>query len=239
MAEISCGHCGNTHGSVAEVRQCFQGELAGASVASVAPRSPDEPPPLDEPLDLDPLQRAEPARTASPQEPVRPGPVVARGPLELGRTLVVPDGVDEPSGWADAAHVEIDEITALDPGDLLDDLQELWSSRQPYVVRLNTNLTSPPATVVRREPWLLGPELELPRERLHHLVWSNALLAQADGSTTLPAAARAVELGASLSRKAKTATSASRTATWPSSTGVRSTCRWVPRWQHPSSTPSP
>lgn len=189
MAEISCGHCGSTHGSVAEVRQCFQ--RRGAASPPLSDGAP-----LVEPLDLEPPARAEPARPARRQEAVRPGPAVGRGPLALGRTLVVPEGVDVPDGWDDADRVEIDEMAALDPGSLLDELQQRWSSRQPYVVRLSTNLTSPPATVLHREPWLLGPELELPRERLHHFVWANALLAQPDGTTTSPAAARAVELGA-------------------------------------------
>ena len=180
MAEINCGHCGATHGSVAEVRSCSINDPA---------------PPVDDDFS-DPADRAAVPTAARPAAPVQPGPPAGRGAAALGRTLVVPQGLQLPHGWDGVDQVEIDEITALEPGSLLEELQKRWSRRDPYVVLLHTNLTNAPNTIVRREPWLLGPSLELPRERLHHLVWSNALLAAADGTTTLPAGAAALRLGA-------------------------------------------
>ncbi len=182
MAEISCGHCGATHGSVAEVRSCALGD------------SRENP-------GADPTR--EPTTSASPS-PVHtvpaaarfqaPGPVVARGPRGLGRNLVVPQGAEVPAGWEGVDDLLLDEITALEPGSLLDELQACWSSREPYIVRLGTNLSAP-STVIRLDPSLLSPDLQLPSERLHHLVWSNSLLAGTHG-TTFPAAAPALEAGA-------------------------------------------
>jgi DNA helicase-2/ATP-dependent DNA helicase PcrA len=183
MAEITCGHCGATHGSVAEVRACATTTPAQPFVHPAEPdRAPVPRPPS-------------PGPSASPPR-FRPGPPARRGPVALGRSLVVPEGVEVPAGWEDVDRFDIDEITALEPGSLLDELQRRWSHREPYVVVLGTSLTEAPATVLRREPWLLDPGLELPRERLHHLVWANSLLAAPDGATTFPAAARAIDLGA-------------------------------------------
>jgi len=160
---------------VAEVRACALGEEAA-------------PPPA---------QGERPHPTAPPVAPrlQAPGPPADRGPSELGRTLVVPQGADLPAGWDGVDELLLDEITALEPGSILDELQARWSRREPYVVRLDTNLSSPPATVIRRDPALLSPDLQLPRERLYHLVWSNALLTGPNG-TTLPIAAAAVSAGA-------------------------------------------
>jgi len=95
-----------------------------------------------------------------------------------------------PAPWCDVEVIELDELTVFDPGPVLDQLQQRWSCRIPYVVRLLVPFSSPPSTVIRRDPWLLTPDLDLPRERLHHLVWSNAALATPNGSCTMPAAAR-------------------------------------------------
>lgn len=192
MPEISCGHCGKTHGSVAEVRACALDHPSDDAPAPIDP-STESAPPEEAPIRASP---AGPSLRPAPRT-LQPGPTVARGSRSLGRTLVVPHGVARPSGWDDADEVEIDEITALEPGDLLDDLQDRWNRRQPYVVRLATNLTDPPGTVIRREAWLLGPELELPRERLHHLIWANGLLAHADGHLSFPAAAAVLDRGGS------------------------------------------
>ncbi len=99
------------------------------------------------------------------------------------------DDTPIPEPWSDVEVIDLDELTMLEPGSVVDQLQERWSSRIPYVVRLRAPFSSPPSTVVRRDPWLLTPDLDLPRDRLHHLVWSNAALAALDGTCTMPAAA--------------------------------------------------
>ena len=105
MPEISCGHCGGTHGSVAEVRACALGEEAAPAIA----------------------QDEQPHQAPPPVAPrvQAPGPPAGRGPSELGRTLVVPQGADLPAGWDGVDELLLDEITALEPGSVLDELQVL------------------------------------------------------------------------------------------------------------------
>lgn len=186
MPEIACGHCGATHGSVAEVRDC-----------SALDTSPD---PLgeflDEPIVLAPGSiQTDPAQRA-------PGPPTTAGPEEIGRTLVVSGPQEPPPPWDSTPRFTIDEDVLTAPAHLADQLGALWAGRERYVVHIGADFTAPPGTVLDQEAWRLGPDVDLPMERLLHAVWANAAWLQTDGSLTLPIAAAAIELGATAENSA-------------------------------------
>lgn len=198
MPEIACGHCGATHASVQEVRSCSrQPANRGAEPGDAGPSSA----PVSVPPD--------------PSVPVHRGdrgPAARRGPAELGRTLAVPDDLDIPAGWDDAPVFDLTGTVSDDSGhpedqehlaELVDRLQRRWRAREPYVVRFPAHLSRWPRSIIRREFWQIPPELDLVEEQLHHLIWSNALLAHPDGSLSFPAAAAALQLGAVAAGDAK------------------------------------
>ena len=95
-------------------------------------------------------------------------------PAALGRGVVVRAGAAAPADWADAPRVEIDDGVLAGPAPVVERLHALWSARSPVVVSLAVD----PARF--REPEViegpvhaLGPDLDLPLDRLHHLVWAN------------------------------------------------------------------
>jgi len=180
MPEIACGHCGATHGSVAEVRDC-----------SALDTSPD---PVGEYFD-DPVAIPPKSIQADPAQPVS-GPPTTAGPEVIGRTLVVSGAQEPPPPWDAAPRFTIDEDVLTAPVEVANQLGALWAGRERYVVHISDDFTTPPATVLDQEAWRLGPDVDLPIERLLHAVWSNAAWLQADGSLTLPIATAAIELGA-------------------------------------------
>ncbi len=101
------------------------------------------------------------------------------GPDALGRALVVLPGQPVPAPWQGADRRRVDETTVASPGEAGDAvawLQSRWSARQRYVVELAVPLAATKEPVVDRRPaWELGPRFELGRDRLHHVIWSNAV----------------------------------------------------------------
>ena len=89
---------------------------------------------------------------------------------EFGRGLVILPGQPTPPGWEDLPKVAVrgpnPETLAL--------LSEHWLRRRPLVVELHVpiaELREP--EICQREPYLLEPDFEFARERLHFLVWAN------------------------------------------------------------------
>ena len=95
-------------------------------------------------------------------------------PAALGRGVVVRAGAPAPAAWADAPRVEIDESVLSAPAAAVERLHALWSERSPVVVSLAVDPTRFRLPEAMRDPvHSLGPDLDLPLDRLHHLVWAN------------------------------------------------------------------
>jgi len=185
--QIACGHCGGTHGSVAEVRACALGDHGGD--ASPAPVAPSEP---SAPL----LQAAaHPPRTAAE----------LAGPDALGRSLLLDahDAGPVPAPWAGAPVVE----ASADAGpELVERLHRAWRQRERLVIRWAGPLPAeepvlPLGGAGGVEFWDLDPGTELPGERLRFAVTANAVDARAASSADRAGArfeplARAAALGA-------------------------------------------
>lgn len=197
---ISCGNCGGVHDTVAEVRTCHQ----------VAPAAPgDAPAPSGDSFDWSEgpgfASRPPDRSGAAPSPPSPPGPAPAApvhaGPAALGRSLVIRPGQDVPADWASCPRVVVDDEARRDPTEVITQLAERWSARQPYVVELAAALDRHAAETDEREPWRLDPSFTFPLERLTHLVWSNALDLRDDATPTSEAVTAAVAAGATVADK--------------------------------------
>lgn len=95
-------------------------------------------------------------------------------PAGFGRGVLVAPGAEPPAPWREAGRVRIDAATLADATDLVSRLHRGWSEREPLVVELATDPAAfrDPQSVTAA-PWSLNPRLELPLDRLHHLVWAN------------------------------------------------------------------
>ncbi len=90
------------------------------------------------------------------------------GPPEFGRGVVVSGDDPTPEPWQRSEVIMVDGPKAIEA------LHDAWLHRRAVVVRL---LVDPaqwrvPDTV-NIEPWKLAPDLDLPGDRLHFLVWAN------------------------------------------------------------------
>lgn len=94
------------------------------------------------------------------------------GPAELGRSVVVTGDAPPPHAWRD--RPEVAEIEVADES-CVDALHHVWATRTPAVIRLRTDpaFWRVPADLVV-EPWTVPPGLDLPGDRLHHLLWVNS-----------------------------------------------------------------
>ncbi len=241
MAKISCGHCGGTHGSVAEVRACHLDTPpgSGASGAAAAPATAElplfetpvraraaaahpvpartatrEPEPWGDDVEPDwgwddaepdvPDYDDAPRRIDQPPPRARPRPLAAlpvpedgfAGPEALGRGLVVTDDEPVPAAWADAARHVLDSATLADPGTTVDALLDAWHARQRVVMELRVPFEDAPATVLDGPVWEHQPTLLLELDRLHHLVWANAVDLRQRDQPRWTWAERAVAAGA-------------------------------------------
>ena len=136
---IACGHCGERHDTVAEVRNCTG----------------------TRPLD-DAFPAGEPAPTVLAPDPppmtggsgARTGVVAVAGDLEvlagpdaLGRSLIVGPGQAAPAPWTDGPRVVVDLRALVDPTDVVAELQPLWSGRVRFVVEVAAGPPGGPAEV--------------------------------------------------------------------------------------------
>ncbi len=96
-------------------------------------------------------------------------------PASLGRGVIVNAGDDPPAGWEGVERVEVgpDVLIAADPS-VLALLHSRWTDREPVVVSLAIDPAEfrEPASITE-PPYELAPDLDLPLDRLHHLVWAN------------------------------------------------------------------
>lgn len=212
MPSIRCGHCGGSHSSVPEIRECSAGGEATAGTA-VSANSGDEPAGADAPPPVWDNAFSEPEpeglfgasgsggtrrvvlKDAANLDPIPFGP----GPDALGRNLIVRtiDGTtpDIPEQWADSWMYTIDAEVLAGPDNVVAELLPLWNSRERYVIELVGDLSFDRAEATSVPSWDLGPSFSFEVERLHHLVWSNSVELR-DGALHSRLAARAVELGA-------------------------------------------
>lgn len=108
---------------------------------------------------------------------------VRAGPQALGRSLVVGPGAEVPAAWAEAPCLVVDAYTVADPAVAVEWLQPRWSARQRFVVELHVPIGATKEPVADdRTAWELGARFELWRDRLHHLIWSNAVDARDPGA---------------------------------------------------------
>ncbi len=188
MAVIACGHCGGTHGSVAEVRRCASdhpspadepnGRLPDPEPATAPATTAPAPPPAATPRSARP-RRSGPARH-------HPGPMPApdtrvslarwsvdelAGPPALGRSVLLEPGQPVPEPWSGCEEIEAD--AGADP-DVVERLHRAWRTRQRLVIRWTGPL--PPDDPVTSEVFhRLGPDHELAGERLRFAVTANAV----------------------------------------------------------------
>lgn len=95
-------------------------------------------------------------------------------PLELGRGVIVAAGAAAPSGWNGARRIEIDEAALAAPEEVVAELHRAWSERERVIVSLAVDPARfrPPVSITDA-PWSLPPDLDLPFDRLHGLLWAN------------------------------------------------------------------
>ncbi len=177
---INCGHCGQAHATVAEVRGCSADTpLPDASFTSDPAAAP-----------VQARRRVSP--TVSPVEPVVLGLDWAHlaGPMALGRNVVVLSGQPAPQPWADATRVIID-----DSPDALGKLRHARQLRSRVVIELAIDLP-PESPVLSVDYWHLAPDTELEGEALRHLVLDHAVDARDPEAPTIAGVSRAVAAGA-------------------------------------------
>ncbi len=96
------------------------------------------------------------------------------GPPELGRGVVVLQGVAPPEPWQECPRVVVDHETVTNPVGAVETLHRAWFDRRPVVVELAVDpseLRDP--EVWHRPVYDLSPRFEFSRERLQFLVWAN------------------------------------------------------------------
>jgi len=120
------------------------------------------------------------------------------GPAALGRGVVVLPGAAVPPAAEGWPRLRVDAAVLAAPAEALAWLDAAWRSRQPTVVELAVPFAEVKAPEVdERAPYLLAPDFEFARERLHFLVWANRFDGrEADQTPRWHHATRAVRLGA-------------------------------------------
>ena len=170
MPTISCGHCGGTHASAAEVRNCFQ---TNPEVVAAG----DDAPPLEEPPPVNVAPRAASTATGrrpSPSVAPEPDPVALApnwdrlaGPAVLGRSVLVRSGDAAPAPWSAAPRIVVDRTD-------LTELQRIHADRIAAVLEFDDDLPAddPILQVPLHE---LDPQTDLGEERLRHLLTANVV----------------------------------------------------------------
>jgi DNA helicase-2/ATP-dependent DNA helicase PcrA len=101
--------------------------------------------------------------------------VPAPGHPSLGRGVVVTAGAEPPLPWSACPRHRIDDDVMADPLPLVEQLHDAWLHRRPVVVELAVDpaeLRAP--EVITLEPHRCDPGMELARERLQFLAWTNS-----------------------------------------------------------------
>ena len=209
---IACGHCGSTHGSIAEVRACSRGEHHGAGEQDVAEpaggagRSTTPRPPTTNRPAVSGSETANGAGrpavsgsetangagigAASVAWP-EPAAEMLAGPPQLGRSLLIgPDQVP-PAPWQGLVEVA---ASAESPPSVIDRLHQAWRSRERLIIRWSGPLPDP-APVLDKTFHRLAVDEELPGERLNFAVTANAV-DLLDGAASFAPLSAALRLGA-------------------------------------------
>ncbi len=95
-------------------------------------------------------------------------------PVELGRGVIVAPGAAPPDPWIDAERIALGASELASPHAVVARLHAIWAERVPVVVELAVDPAGfrEPESVAA-PPFELAPDLDLPLDRLHHLVWAN------------------------------------------------------------------
>jgi ATP-dependent DNA helicase UvrD/PcrA len=96
------------------------------------------------------------------------------GPVALGRGVIVAAGAEPGPQWAGRERVEIGSAELAEPAAAVARLHAAWTAREPVVVSLGVDparFRGPQS--IAAAPCTLAPDLDLPLDRLHHLVWAN------------------------------------------------------------------
>jgi DNA helicase II / ATP-dependent DNA helicase PcrA len=198
---IACGHCGDAHATVAEVRSCaVEHPDAGA-----APQPGGDEPvtgstsgPAEAPGD-DPVTTRHAPRPALRGSLAREGAdpegldaAGLAGPEALGRSVLVLPGQVPPAPWAGAERL----VLGAAPGPAhVDRLHQAWLARQRLVVEWPGEV--PAAGGVLEIPfWELTADTEIPGERLRFLLTANVVDARDPAGARFEPLRRAVALGA-------------------------------------------
>lgn len=134
--------------------------------------------------------------SGGPAEDHGPAP---SAPPELGRGVIVAEGGAVPAPWANAPRIKVgpaglEEGTAAQA--LIAVLRERWLAREAVVVELGVDPARFRApTEIKDPPHTLDAGLDLPLDRLHHLVWANNYDARS-GTCLWWWSAKAARLGA-------------------------------------------
>ncbi|MEZ5074270.1 MAG: ATP-dependent DNA helicase UvrD2 [Solirubrobacterales bacterium] len=97
-----------------------------------------------------------------------------QAPVSLGRGVIVAPGAAPPDRWAGAERIVVGEAELAAPEAVVARLHPSWAAREPVVVELGVDPTRfrEPQSVAA-PPYELAADLDLPLDRLHHLVWAN------------------------------------------------------------------
>jgi DNA helicase II / ATP-dependent DNA helicase PcrA len=96
------------------------------------------------------------------------------GPDLLGRGVVVGPDAPTPDGYGSATRVVIDDHVLAHPRAVAAVLHHHWLQRRRIVIELAVdNAAARAPEVVDLPPYRLSPDLDLDRERLHALTWTN------------------------------------------------------------------
>ncbi len=193
MPTISCGHCGGTHASASEVRDCFQINPEQIAVDDAPPA--EEPPPPQASAGRGATASPGAARRASVAATPEPAAVTLEpdwerlaGPTILGRSVLVRPGDPAPPPWADAPRI------AVHPADLTE-VQRIHADRIAAVLEYDGDLpdADPVLDVALHE---LDPDTELDGERFRHLLTANVIDARDPSSPTFHPISLALAAGA-------------------------------------------
>ncbi len=202
MALIACGHCGGTHGSVAEVRACAQdhpaeadgGRAIDAGPPDGPPPGPEGPPPTRRSTDRPTNRDSTPARPSPARRPAaptsgggsagprvdldRPNPILAERPIEdlAGPAALGRSVVLAPDGEVPEPWAQAPEIEAdaAATDETVERLHRAWRERERLVIRWSGPLPDPDP-VTSEAFHQLGPDHELAGERLRFAVTANAV----------------------------------------------------------------
>ena len=180
---IACGHCGERHATVADVRECT-GDRPGDESLFATQSDPEERPALRE------RPMAEPIILTADWDRLA-------GPPALGRSVVVLPGQSAPAPWAKAERVAVSGSDSRIPDRLINASQ----TREALVIELSGDL--PPADpVLHSDFWTLGPDTDLEGELLRHLVLGHAVDARDPEAPSVRAVDLAVAAGATVATDA-------------------------------------